>query len=512
MGVKKDIGKAYNERLKNLEATPNENVWEKIQSSLETKKKNKILLFWFRIVGTGLLILLLGGGIYKMSLKNSNDPSSIEKNETITPIKNNELLISDSNKNNHTKTDVKDNLNEDLLNSDSISDSNSNLNLNSGIKNKTLKNHNSTNKNISKSKYSESKNNLDTLKNTNSLNKSNSNSQNSITNNSIKNNSNNKIDNNLKNSKKYNFTINSNNKVSENKINNTEKGNKITSDIRNLSGIDNSISDLENKINLEKQLVKDSDSTFKKDTLLVASKKDSLPKKKLLKKNSQWEVGAYIIPTYFGSLSKVSSLGEILEDSEKQANITLSYRILGHFKLSEKLTLRTGFGNTKLSYTKLDATATDMNGELENLGAFPGVSYDFIELSEIYLADLLGTSSTVDFKQELTYFEIPVELIYRIPKNKIEWKIFAGSSFFKLSENKIIAESSKGSYYIGGANNLSKYSYSVNLGAGFDYQVSDKVNLTLEPIFKYHINTFNRKVYNFKPISVGVSFGATYKF
>lgn len=485
MGVKKDIGKTYNEQLKNLEASPNENVWERIQNTLETKKKKKFFSFWFRMVGAGLAIFILGGIVYKMSDKNKSDINSIEKNEnipnnrTIIPSKTNNVLISDSTKNILTQSEGKDNLNEKKLNSDSSTDSN----LDSIIKNKTLTNHNSTDKNISESKYSESRNSIDRLKS----------------------NSNNQVDSNLENSEKSKSNINLDNKI-------TEKSYKTISNINKVLGIDSSISNSENKINLEKQLVKNLDSTFKKDTLLVALKKDAIPKKKLPEKDSEWEVGAYIIPTYFGSLSKGSSLGEILEDSDKQVNITLSYRVLGHFKLSEKLTIRTGFGNTKLSYTTIDATATDMNGELENLRDFPGISFNFTELNDIYTNDLLGTSSSIDFKQELTYFEIPIELIYKIPKNKIEWKVFGGASFFKLSENKIIAKSSEGSYYIGDANNLSKYTYSVNLGGGFDYKISNKANLTVEPIFKYHINTFSRKSYDFKPISTGISFGATYKF
>jgi hypothetical protein len=540
MGVNKDIGKAYNERLKNLEATPDEHVWEKIQNTLETKKKTKIFPFWFRMVGAGLLILLLTGIGYKISVKNNSLPSTIEENENIpnnkttTPLKSNEILISDSEISN--KVDTENKKNGEITNynsSDSIANSKQRIN------NKTLEKLNSINNGVDNLISSTKENNtLSKTKETNI----NNNSKDLITNSSI-----NKLKNkttyqdkiNTINSEKSNSIINSNSISSENNTNSNSKennvvliNNKISEGKKSINNSDNNVIEenniavsknnissnnlnvinSQNKIDLENKLVINLDSTFKKDTLLVVSKKDSIPKKKLPENNSEWEVGAYITPTYFGSLSKGSSLGEVLENNDTQTNITLSYRILGHFKLSDKLTLRTGFGNTKLSHTTINATSTDTNGELENLSSFTGISYDFIELSEIYTNDLLGTSTSVDFKQEFTYFEIPVELIYRIPKNKIEWKVFAGVSAFKLSKNKIIAESSEGSYYIGVANNLSKYSFSVNLGGGLDYKVSNKVNITAEPIFKYHINTFNRKAYNFKPISMGISIGATYKF
>ena len=55
-------------------------------------------------------------------------------------------------------------------------------------------------------------------------------------------------------------------------------------------------------------------------------------------------------------------------------------------------------------------------------------------------------------------------------------------------------------------------SYSANLGLGLNYNVSKKVKVNLEPMFKYQINTFNNSAGDFKPYFIGVYTGLSYKF
>ncbi len=527
MGVKKDIGKTYNDKLKDINIAPDDKVWEKIQNTLDNKKKNKTFPFWARAIGVGLLLLLIGGYGYNSFFNHSSNNSPTNNTEEkLNQEQNNnklnsDLLITDTN-----ESDKKSKILDDNQDPSTINDSE-----------KTESTEESTGK---------SNNDVSIIKNTkdnsgnNSEVKNNSNSKNNtnyITNQKIDHRNSSKSDINGKLNNSTNETINNssglNNKNNTNyiesnigniKSNSTKNNNEIASNNnseRNTKSIMTNQDDIVNLKNKEKSIdsinkLKNiaSDSIIKKDTILIAKQIDStLINKKLEEPKSEWEVGAYIIPTYFGSITKGSSLGETLTENDKQANITLSYRVLANFKLSNKLTLRTGFGSTKLSTTTLNTTSTDANGMMANLGTFSNLSYDFIKLNEVETSNSLGSNTDINFKEELTYFELPIELVYKFePKNKLTWKVFSGISTYKISNNRVYAESTNGSFEIGQANNLKQYSFSFNLGGGIDYKVNDKINLTAEPIVRYHINMYKRKVFNYNTINTGLSIGLSYKF
>jgi hypothetical protein len=65
---------------------------------------------------------------------------------------------------------------------------------------------------------------------------------------------------------------------------------------------------------------------------------------------------------------------------------------------------------------------------------------------------------------------------------------------------------------LGKATNLNNTSFSANFGLGFDFRMSDNINLILEPLFKYQLNTFTNTAGNFKPYVFGVYSGLSFKF
>lgn len=561
MGVKKDIGKALNEKLKDQKVAPNDAVWERIQGSLPSKKKKKLFPLWMQIVGIGFLALLIGGtGYYLNNLYDNNTDNSSEKEKNILDENDNnqihkskDVLITDTDSQNNNKNSDSSNFTSDenisdtqktseiekILNNNSNQNSSNNTGTsiadtsntsNSVNKNKTQKTANKNNRKNNSSKKTNNSNYQNSINysnniTSNSLSKSNKNNSNSSKNN-LSTTVNNKINNNktdgnkLENNKigSNKNTINSSTNTDNNFSNLTSDKNtksnsstaKTTSNIAiNQSGIDAKESEKEK---LENEITELKDSVSVKDSVNVAIIAKPEIKKKTPEKKSEWEVGAYIAPTIFGSISQGSSLGEILKDNKKQLNISLSYRVIANFKLSEKLTLRTGFGGTKLHTTTLNASETASDGTIVNLGAFPNLSYDFQKLQNIYTNNLLGSNETLDFKEEISFFEIPVEVVYKFEKKKIDWKVFAGGSIYKISNNYIFAKSSKGTYEIGQGNHYSNYSFSANFGGGLDYKVTKKFNITAEPMFKYYFSTYKRDVYDYKPYSVGISIGASYKF
>jgi len=65
---------------------------------------------------------------------------------------------------------------------------------------------------------------------------------------------------------------------------------------------------------------------------------------------------------------------------------------------------------------------------------------------------------------------------------------------------------------LGEAQNINVTSYSANFGLGLNYNLSEKINLNLEPTFKYQINTFRDTSCDFQPYFIGIYTGLSYKF
>ena len=81
-----------------------------------------------------------------------------------------------------------------------------------------------------------------------------------------------------------------------------------------------------------------------------------------------------------------------------------------------------------------------------------------------------------------------------------------------LSNNEIYSTFDGQTSLIGNATNINNLSYSANLGFGLNYKLSNKLNLNLEPMFKYQLNTFKNTSGNFKPYFIGVYSGLSFKF
>ena len=88
----------------------------------------------------------------------------------------------------------------------------------------------------------------------------------------------------------------------------------------------------------------------------------------------------------------------------------------------------------------------------------------------------------------------------------------SGFSTLFLNENEILADLNGQSTSIGEANNLNSTSFSANFGIGVDYNITEKLNINLEPKFKYQLNTFTNTSGDFRPFFIGVYTGISFKF
>ena len=146
----------------------------------------------------------------------------------------------------------------------------------------------------------------------------------------------------------------------------------------------------------------------------------------------------------------------------------------------------------------------------ENTEAITIVTAANLEFSEV--PDVVTNAIDASLDQNLGFIEVPLELSYRVSDKKLGVSVIGGMSALFLSDNEVYSTLNGNKTLLGEANNVRNTSFTTNIGLGLDYKVSDKIDINLEPVFKYHMNTFESKSGNFNPYTIGVYTGFSFKF
>ncbi len=245
--------------------------------------------------------------------------------------------------------------------------------------------------------------------------------------------------------------------------------------------------------------------------------------------NSQekWSVGPSVAPVYFNATGEGSPIHSNFASNSKSGNINLSYGLTVAYNLSKKLKVRSGVhrvdfgydtnevifsssleGSTNELIDNISYSQTSRNLVLQSKNNAPTAAND--ALFEVAASE----SPALDGKmvQQLGYIEVPVELNYALIDNKFGVNLIGGVSSLFLVDNSVLLESEGLVTEVGEANNANSVNFSTNVGIGLNYKFSPKAQLNLEPVFKYQLNTFSETAGPFRPFSVGVYSGVTFKF
>ncbi|MFI0429772.1 hypothetical protein [Mariniflexile sp. HMF6888] len=496
MNDKKHIDRLFQEHFKDFEATPSNAVWKNIEAELnQDKKKRRIIPIWWQYAGVAALLALLLtiGGTYFFD-KENNTPIIVVDTEG--------AQTRNSNPSNDTKIAVEnDNPVQNSLENDSQNNTKVASNITEESQEPSITNtSSSTNKNksthqsgIASNKKSNVKNSI-TIPNNNAI-ASNSEEKNKSTNSAVTNNSENKNE-----TPQDNETLQ--NKES---LINTEKAKEL---INNASKDNTTVAKVENK---------------EKNSLTIEealdSNKDVVEKEK---NTNKWRITPNAAPVYFNSLGEGSSIDPQFNSNSKTGEVNMSYGISASYVVSDKIKVRSGINKVNLGYNTNNVIVYQSLGvssstrDLQNVNASTSNASDNVSLisGETLNAkpETFATTNT-SINQALGYIEVPLEIQYALVNNKLGINVIGGFSSFFLSDNKIFSEAEGGTRtFLGEASNINKVSYSANFGVGFNYQVSKKIDLNLEPMFKYQINTFNNTSGNFTPFFIGVYTGFTIKF
>lgn len=488
----KHIDRVFQEKLKDLEVTPKQAVWHSIEASLNKKDKDrKVVPIWWKLggVAAGLLLLLFASNfIFNNTINSSTKPTVVDSKQE------------------HSKT-IKNQSKKDSQNT-SISNSN--------IKTKTL---------VKSKQESLSVSNLNVDENSNDFDNSEGVAQSNLK---------------SKNSTKQKQRINDEQialiKNNQDNTNHVDYNNTHDNQMIENKALVNATYDDEYPSSINYK-----DNTFDKDqeeVVVEQTEKEKIPLTEAIVNNeniidekekeaiNRWQISPNLAPVYFNTLGKGSSLDDRLVNNNKNGEVNVSYGISISYALNTKLTVKSGVNKVNLSYGTNDvfvynhtemsiltaSSNTDFYKNIKLKGA--GTNYSIINGNSYLLRQSpnIENESMTLLSQDMSFYEIPLELQYAITNKKIGFSLIGGFSTLFLSDNKISYESNGQNIVLGEATNINNTSFSANFGLGLDYGLSKKINLNLNPMFKYQLNTFNDTSGDFKPYFIGVYSGVSIKF
>jgi hypothetical protein len=482
MKEKKHIDRLFQESFKDFEAAPSDAVWQNIEAKLnQNKKKRRVIPIWWRYASVAALLLLLLtiGSVYFKS-DNSIPENKIVNSKEDSP----ETLIKENNSSDFNKTTT------DVNNPEKNNSENTNKNITPQNTNKSFQS-NIANKNISE----------DSSLKTNNLSEE---KQPQTTKKPLLVNEKNAVANSSEETK--NKMLPEGQSIAE-----TAKTNEVANSNKPDTSV---IADTNSE---EKNPLID---TTKNNTVSIEEAIAETNTKDIKNDLTRWTIATNAAPVYFNSLGKGSSLDAQFNNNSKNGEVTLSYGVSASYSINNKLSIRSGINKVNLGYNTNNVVVFQALGS-RNSSALKNINSDNTsgnlslisgENLSAQRSDTFTKTSNTSINQSLGYIEIPLEIEYALIDKKLGFNVIGGFSSFILSSNELFSEFGGNRMRIGEATNINKVSYSANFGLGLSYKLTKKLDLNLEPLFKYQINTFNNTSGNFKPYFIGVYTGIGFKF
>lgn len=524
MSDKKNIDRLFQEKFKDYEVSPADDLWGNIEAKLADKKRKRVIPFWWKLSGVAVAFLigiLLTRTIFNNEVpqtnsvvnqensKQNNGEGDLEKGIPSKMENTTEVVTTQESKNNQVLKTV----DTDDAPATNSKQQKSDRNINS-----------STIINDSKTTVAQGK----SAKNSSSKNKTTSEkSLSSVTENFL-----------VKNETPVTVSKESSNQTiakkgivqTDNNDSKSKETNTITVpkeiNLDALKGDNNTIiagKEIENKVN---------DTTSNKspennplEELLAEKEKKS----KQESKQNRWQLTSNVAPIFLGSISNGSPIDSTLVNNSKTYNTSVGFGLGVSYAVNSKLTIRTGLNKLNMNYNTNNVyyyatmqtrylsglSPTGAGYTLQVESAVPSNSPTALIPSE---NDLLAFEEAIVHKnegyirQEMGFLEMPLEMSYAIVEKRFGLKVISGFSTLFLQDNSISIVSNNRTTVLGRANNLNSVHFSTNIGLGIKYGFMKSFEFNLEPTFKYQLNTFRADNGNFKPYVFGLYSGISYKF
>ena len=481
MSDKKNIDRLFQEKFKDFEVTPDKSVWKSIQADLKKKKKERrIIPLWWKLSGIAAgIILLIAIGSYFTKDSESTLPETLV--ETPKNDVNSEIIT-----NSNTKL-------EKLETQSTLVEASSKTNLNSRTEPNLTTEDNQKNNALSNSSNLESDTKQDLIKN-----------KSKISNSSTVVNSQNESQNIL-------------NSIDQSK----DKTNLLEDVIHtNEEALTQSNNSPKTEDNDDKTLVEENLNEISE---AIASNETEEEIKLEVEPIKRWSINPNVAPVYFNSFGDGSTIHSQFINNSKSGKINMSFGVNASYALNNKLSVRTGVSQVNLGYsTNNVAVLTGTVSGYLNENLYKNIAFNnsdntvmFLNVNQSVSQDFptaLPNKIKGEIDQEIGFIEIPIELQYKLLDNKFGMSVIGGVSTLFLNNNELFSSLNGEKTLIGEATNVNKTSFSANFGVGMNYNISKKINLNIEPTFKYQLNTFDNTSGDVKPYFIGIYSGIKYKF
>jgi len=241
----------------------------------------------------------------------------------------------------------------------------------------------------------------------------------------------------------------------------------------------------------------------------------------------QWEIQPNVAPVFMNSFNGGNAINEELQ-GKTSSNANVSYGVNVAYAINRKVKIRAGVNQVAMGYNTQDVILStssfrDQGFQSDNLASKTSIGNVSLinanskttprnQASSYSPISSFKFSSSGRLSHELGFLEVPLEIEYALLESKLGIHILGGGSTFLLNNNEIFFEEGGTSSNIGEADNVNDFSFSANFGIGFDYSISNKLSLNLEPKLMYQINTFQSNTTDFQPYFFGVYSGIKLKF
>ncbi|MFL1894355.1 outer membrane beta-barrel protein [Aquimarina sp. 2-A2] len=496
MKDKKHIDRLFQEKFKDFDVSPNAQVWERIQASQKEDRKPLILPFWYRIAGVASVVLLLSTiAIFWLNPFGSQTNLIVdtpEQDRNAAPV-----IVDTTAKPENPEIEITKAIVADR-------------------------------KNIT----SKSENNQQVVK-TDKVNSNTTTSQNSL---AVEE----KTDRHPLNSNRH--TLNNPVLAESDTINFNEETARIaTSSQKDSKKEAITLTDKKSKVSMPDAVLDTLDTTAisenSKEVPEALPTNENSNKKSLFDaiksgvetevaendtRQKRWNVTPNIAPVYYSSIGNGSSIDPQFKDNNKDGQVNMSYGIQIAYAVNKRIKVRSGVNKVDLSYNTegIGFGPSIVGRELQSVNY--NTVADEIEITDFKSpkpvaldvnGEFINKKQNVGFlNQRLNYIEVPLEIEYALISKKIAVQMIGGLSTLFLNGNEISVQSGDSESSIGTANNLNPVSFSGNIGVGLDYNLSNRFQINVEPIFKYQLNAFSKNDGNFKPYYFGVYTGINFKF
>ena len=427
MENRKDIGKAYKEKLEGYTPSPSNHLWESIEAEL-SKSERKAFPIWKTLAGLGILILLLSTIIIYSGYSDS-------KNFELNPTTDNNTLDA----NGKIKDNAPKAVNDGIQNNRSNSKENSIVvSISTDEDSNSIGNKNSENTN------SRHKSSNDIFQNDSNCKAQPSNKVNS-SDNEISSRIANKLEDTS--TKKTISNLNRNRDDSKtNAIGQLKKNNDLTNQ-KATSKTQNNLDDV-TEFDIYSVVMMDELPAAKLDNKFDIDKKKKQESKHFKK---SFRLSSYLLPALSNASSDTSPIDQTLDNSKKTSGFNINYDVALAVSLSKKSSLRIGVGAFNQSILTENADMVGSNGSLMNSPGFSNINLNSEATNAA--SEVFSPFEKLDLKQTTKYLETYIDYSFKLfGEKKIALYASSGvSALFLLNDSIVLRDSDGNSIDIGKA-------------------------------------------------------------